>query len=279
MTLGLGACVISTGIIQVEATSGVRDPWQDMMSLVTSIPPTEPPSSLPVDVYERQREKERNAQTDRLIVVKDAILQHTAILQQNAHTANMQKIEADKEVAIREREIEADKEVSIREREIAAESENAKRQSEERLRTLELLQPHKRDQYLRQLKDDEDEERERAAAKARAEKEHGIRRDYVAGVLRHNDNDVDRCIADLRARNKDVRSALPHCAANARLTKPACAALADAWNLFHALSAVIGADVSPDASEAVTVLHLHFNAEVTDTPGPEAMRKDRAPFF
>lgn len=77
-----------------------------------------------------------------LHVATAAILQHTEA--ENRHKEKIEKIAAEKEIALKEREIVAKKELKMQEMLNAT----AERKSQEFLRTLELMPPAKREHYL-----------------------------------------------------------------------------------------------------------------------------------
>lgn len=260
------------------------------------MPPSSKPNNLTVEDYERNRKKDREAHENCLRVATAAILQHTDA--ERIHKENIEKITADKEIAIKEREIAAAKELKQQEMLNAT----AERKSQEFLRTLELMPPTKREHYLRIIPlllsnmelitmlqstpcfflergmsmtvRQEEVEADRVEMEAsHSTKEEANLRAYAASMLRQHNNDVDGCVHELRSKNHDIRMVMPHLRGE-RMNRITKEALLDAWKLLRAVAFETNEQLPDNISPIHTILHLHFRVE--KPPAMERMRKDRA---
>lgn len=125
----------------------------------------------------------------------------------------------------------------------------------------------------RTLRQEQAEEDQLKRIASQSSKEDANLRGYAASMLRQHNNNVDRCVHDLRWKNPDVRMVMSHLRKECtdQLTKED---LLDAWKLLRAVAFEMPEELPDNISPLHTVLHLHFR--VDKQPVMERMRKNRA---
>lgn len=183
----------------------------------------------------------------------------------------MQQTKAEHGHKERLEEIKSNQILKEREMDLAAKINDEEGKRRERLQTLELLPANQRNAYLRDIKAAEWENHHHLEA----EETMTALRNQVGDMLRCHNNDVDRCIGELRLKHPDVQAVLPYLVGDGlkRPGKHGLDCLTEAWTVFQALSMEIPMHpVGDNVNPTVVLLRMHFGRPVPKTSS--RMRSD-----